>query len=264
MLSNERKLWLPQGKNQVLGLGVQNSIKDGHPTADREAELKAMIEQFSTRPTRKTLWTLCCNSLVVGQQFAIACFLLAANRVGTKEKEQEKQQLLWEHLASLLPVSIILFSILRCSETISLSPDMMKIWAEDAILLPAMLSLLAAGLSTLTDSYSADTVLALALGGLLVHLLCCDYSYANGRIVSAHSTPRNGHGRRPFLGGTFSLNAALFSTTLLASRLSSNSAVYVFTSTSVIVFVFFPAARHSLSKQPHAPYGTFFWGMVML
>lgn len=250
MLSNERKLWLPQGKNQSLG--VQNSISDHH-LADREAELRAMIEKFSTKPPHKSLWTLFCNSLVVGQEFALACLLLAGHRVGTKEKEEEQQQLLRKQLASLLPVSVILFSILKCRETNSPSPEMMKAWAKDAILRPAILSLLAAGLKALTASYSSDTVHALALGGMVVHLLCCDYSYANGLIVSAHSTPGNYHGQR----GTFSLNAALFSTTLLASRLSSNSAVYLFTSASVMVFVFYPAARHSISKQPHAPYGTF-------
>jgi hypothetical protein len=44
--------------------------------------------------------------------------------------------------------------------------------------------------------------------------------------------------------------------TLLASRLSSNATVYVFVSTSVILFAFYPAARHTIAvTQPHASHG---------
>jgi phosphatidylinositol glycan class C protein len=117
----------------------------------------------------------------------------------------------------------------------------------EALLLAGILRLLSSVLRTLTASYSSDTVYALAISGMLVHLLACDYSYANG------------HGRKKaaFAGGVMSLNASLFSTTLLASRLSSNATVYVFVSTSVILFAFYPAARHTIAvTQPHASNGT--------
>jgi hypothetical protein len=81
---------------------------------------------------------------------------------------------------------------------------------------------------------------------MLVHLLACDYSYANG-----HSRTK-----AAFAGGVMSLNASLFSTTLLASRLSSNATVYLFVSASVILFAFYPAARHIIAvTQPHASQG---------
>ena len=57
--------------------------------------------------------------------------------------------------------------------------------------------------------------------------------------------------RPTFQGGTVSLNAAFFFTTLLASRLSSNATVYVFVSSAIILFAFFPAARHAISHHPH-------------
>jgi phosphatidylinositol glycan class C protein len=106
-------------------------------------------------------------------------------------------------------------------------------------------------LRTLTASYSSDTVNALAIGGMVVHLLACDYSYALGiskKKVSDGSNKRQA-GRPTFSGGTVSLNAALFSTTLLASRLPTNVVSYAFISSAVILFAFYPAARHAIAKK---------------
>mmetsp|Transcript_6680 Transcript_6680/g.14610 ORF Transcript_6680/g.14610 Transcript_6680/m.14610 type:complete len:231 (+) Transcript_6680:468-1160(+) len=123
--------------------------------------------------------------------------------------------------------------------------------ATDAVLLAAILRFLSSVLRTLTASYSSDTVNALAIGGMVVHLLACDYSYALGisqKKVSDGSNKRQA-GRPTFSGGTVSLNAALFSTTLLASRLPTNAVSYSFISSSVVLFAFYPAARHAIAKK---------------
>ena len=113
---------------------------------------------------------------------------------------------------------------------------------KDAFLLAGLLRLISSVLRTLTASYSSDTVHALAIGGMFIHLLACDFNYANGRGREKTSSSS-------FQGGTVSLNAALLSTTLLASRLSSNSTVYVFVTLSVVLFCFYPAARHAISQR---------------
>jgi phosphatidylinositol glycan class C protein len=88
---------------------------------------------------------------------------------------------------------------------------------------------------------------------MAVHVLACDYAYALG-----HQSQRQGvdaaeegrpTGRPNFLGGTVSLNAALFSTTLLASRLDSDVSSYAFISSAVVLFAFYPAARHAIARK---------------
>lgn len=54
--------------------------------------------------------------------------------------------------------------------------------------------------------------------------------------------------KRPsFLGGTVSLNAALFSTTLLVSRLHSSLSAYFFVSISIVMFAFYPTTRNAVA-----------------
>jgi hypothetical protein len=54
--------------------------------------------------------------------------------------------------------------------------------------------------------------------------------------------------KRPaFEGGTLSLTAAFFATTLLASRLDNNVTVYIFVSSSVVLFALYPAARNQVA-----------------
>ncbi len=146
---------------------------------------------------------------------------------------------------------------------------------SDGALLAALLRLLSGAMRSLTASYSADTVYALAVCGMSVHLLACDYAYANGgggTIVAddddgggvagdgapasaSASTSAPGedaadrHPRPPFLGGTVSLNAAFFSTVLLSSRVRSDVASYAFVSLVVTLFAFYPASRHNIAGR---------------
>ena len=164
---------------------------------------------------------------------------------------------------------------------------------SDGVLLAVLLRLLAGVLRSLTASYSADTVHALATCGMAIHLLACDYGYANGRRrgggvggVEAHSSRDDDdgdvdddddyddatnssssgaagadvvqhHPRPPFLGGTVSLNAAFFSTVLLASRINSNATSYAFVSSVVTLFAFYPSSRHNIAiNYPNAIRGS--------
>jgi phosphatidylinositol glycan class C protein len=134
----------------------------------------------------------------------------------------------WRQVAPVAVLPLILIFIFDREQT---TPEKR---ACDALLLAGMLRLVSSVLRTLTASYSSDTVYALSIAGMVVHLLACDYRYANGQV-------------RKKSAGVVSLNASLFSMTLLASRLSSNATVYVFVSTSVILFAFYPAARHAIA-----------------
>ncbi len=122
---------------------------------------------------------------------------------------------------------------------------------SDGLLLAALLRFISGVLRTLTASFSADTVFALAIGGMVIHLLTCDYKYANGMVgdEEGKSTAKEIHPRPAFLGGTVSLNAVFFSTALLVSRIKSNVTSFVFVLSVVTLFAFYPASRHRIARR---------------
>lgn len=88
----------------------------------------------------------------------------------------------------------------------------------------------------------------------MVHLFLVDYDYANGgwdpspAIEANYSESEKNPQPVPFRGGALALNASLLSTTLLASRLSSDISAFLLLLYSVLMFGLYPAARHDLSK----------------
>ena len=226
------------------------------------------------RPPPRELMDIINNSMVVGQEFVLASLFLARHRDAIEEWESHTSTTKYgesKQILSMAAVALVAMFILYNSQTPS-DQKMQSISAKgkrkrmlvrvsDAIILAAILRFLASVLRTLTASYSSDTVNALAIGGMVVHLLACDYSYALGISTKGSdgdggdeqwgsgSTRRLHTGRPTFSGGTVSLNAALFSTTLLASRLPTNAMSYAFISSAVILFAFYPAARHAIAAR---------------
>ena len=222
------------------------------------------------RPPPRELMDIINNAMVVGQEFVLASLFLARHRDAIEEWEShttkygESKQMLSMVVVALVAVFISYNSQtssdqkMRCISAKGKRKHIL-VRVSDAIILAAILRFLASVLRTLTASYSSDTVNALAIGGMVVHLLACDYSYALGISTKGNdgdggdgqrgSTRRLHTGRPTFSGGTVSLNAALFSTTLLASRLPTNAMSYAFISSSVILFAFYPAARHAIAAR---------------
>lgn len=219
----------------------------------KEETIDDLLERFSSKPPQQSLWTLGRSTWVVAQEFSLSCLLLACHRfLAMKQDVEETTQ---ENTAYTVfidswgPVTSLAVAVVVSIVLFYQRPRM------DALLLAGILRLLSAVLKTLTASYSSDTVGALAVGGMLVHLLTCDYGYANGSTTNIKQSPSSSR-RATFRGGTVSLNAVLVSTTLLASRLESNATVYLFVSSSVILFAFYPAVRHSMSDSSSSSMGT--------
>jgi hypothetical protein len=222
------------------------------------------------RPPPRDLADIFNNSMVVGQEFVLACLFLARHRDAVEEWETRTTKK-GESKQIILSMAAIAFSAILILYNSESSPGKEKrvinakkrrrrmlVRASDAIILAAILRFLASVLRTLTASYSSDTVNALAIGGMVVHLLACDYSYALGIASKGNDTSlleSSGSlhclhvGRPTFLGGTISLNAALFSTTLLASRLPTTVMSYAFISSGVVLFAFYPLARHAIAAR---------------
>mmetsp|Transcript_28032 Transcript_28032/g.42958 ORF Transcript_28032/g.42958 Transcript_28032/m.42958 type:complete len:363 (-) Transcript_28032:145-1233(-) len=134
----------------------------------------------------------------------------------------------------------------------------------DAVLIAGILRFLSSVLRTLTASYSSDTVTALAIGGMCLHVMTVDYNYANGISDKARLLFEGGNidKLRPhFLGGTVSINCVFFSAALLASRLPSDADSYMFFMWTVVLFAYFPEARYMIA---HMRIRALFSSMVML
>lgn len=220
------------------------------------------------RPQPRDLIDVVNNGMVVGEEFVLTCLFLARHRDAIDQggmhatQYGELKQVL-SYMAAVLLVAVLIYynseSLSDKENRVTNAKKRRKrllVRASDAIILAAILRFLASVLRTLTASYSSDTVNALAMGGMVVHLLTCDYSYALGTATKGDNggddelgLSRSQVGRPTFLGGTVSLNAALFSTTLLASRLPTNVMSYAFISSAVMLFAFYPAARHAIAAN---------------
>jgi cell division protein ZapA (FtsZ GTPase activity inhibitor) len=252
-------------------------------SSDNPESFQAIFQHFSSRPAPHSLRTLCSNALVVGQEFSLACFLLARHRVALEEEERQKlstgygnvdrailalqqQRVDQSTLAMLLALLVAVIYSARSNKNNNSSntpvqqdrTQKVKQRMTDAFLLAVLLRFVASVLRTLTASYSSDTVQALAIAGMIVHVLACDYSYANGKPgsvagrLSGMVQQQQQQQRRPiFRGGTISLNASLFSTTLIVSRLSSNVTAYFFVTLAIVAFCFYPATRHAIAATYH-------------
>lgn len=106
--------------------------------------------------------------------------------------------------------------------------------SKGGTLLFLILLVLTPMLRTLTKDTSCDTIWALSSMLFLVNLLFHDYTMT--RVADL---------RYP---DSVSLNAAMFASVLLASRLSSNLHVFSLTSLAVQLFALFPIIRRSLRK----------------
>ncbi|DBA00840.1 TPA: hypothetical protein N0F65_008483 [Lagenidium giganteum] len=102
------------------------------------------------------------------------------------------------------------------------------------LLFGATLLILSPVLRTLTKSYADDTIWALASFLAFVHIVSHDYTYVNSGI-----------GR---FSGTISLNAAIFTAVLLASRLQSNEHVFALILLSIEIFAIFPIVQREVKQ----------------
>jgi len=203
------------------------------------------------------------DSLVIGQEICICTLLFCFHRIlmngeGNRNYYLYKCSTREEHYLGIFTSFTILLIIFYSEESSSSKriytfarKKRLKFKSRllDSLLLAGILRLLSALIRTLTASYSSDTVTNLALTGVIVHIVTCDYVYANGHCC-LDKYPVNVLKKKSFfLGGTISLNASLFSTTLLSSRLESNLNAFLFVLNSLVAFAFYPASRHVISSK---------------
>lgn len=237
-----RRLWLEPGEKVSHSLDSRR----GSQTYDE------VFEKCAVRPEPIPLLYFIRRSLVVGQEIILTVLFLSCHRTASNVSTN----LALDAVASRLQPSLVLVWLALFLVVLNNKPSdsdasqtrktKVRHRAADGIFMAVVLRFLAAVLRTLTASYSSDTVHALAISSFVVHLLACDYSYANGQ-VDTPTAPVDKTKRPAFQGGTLSLTAAFFGTTLLASRFDSNLVVFIFVSSSVVLFALYPAARYQVS-----------------
>lgn len=301
-----RCLWREESTTTSADDLTNHQSNDSNNNITEEEEtFESIRRQFVYRPVHRTFRSICSTSVVVVQEFALTSFLLARHRLVawmekdglqrrhameyTEKRELQQQQWYMDASTCVLYGALVLTVVYsavargdRDNERHFSNAAIHGMPAQDrrtkaiqrsfdAALLAVLLRFSAAVLQSLTASYSSDTVQTLSFIGMLIHLIFCDYSYANGRDSTFAKSQVDGDSARlqmptsfwtsarpPFQGGTVSLNAAFFATTLLVSRLRSGQSVYAFVSLSVVLFSFYPSTRHTISaKFPSSHHGTF-------
>ena len=232
--SEKRCLWKPQQ--------FENS------TEEDSTAYGDVFRAYSSKPKPKSFFRLCANSLIVVQELALSSYFLARHRMAVLPATPTSD--LHLNYSNAAIISALFLAIFYGTRSDPSKQQNRRVKAKqrgfDFLLLAVLLRFLASVLRTLTASYSSDTVQSLAWAGMVLHVAACDYNYANGIgsdiILQQQQRP-------PFSGGTVALNAALFSTTLLNSRLSSNSGAYLFSSLAVVLFAFYSSTRHAISAS---------------
>lgn len=103
------------------------------------------------------------------------------------------------------------------------------------VLLGVYMRIAAPVLRTLTSSFSGDTIHALAITFSSIHLTFHDYAYVNSETET--------------FAGTLSLNAAMFTAIILASRLNNIELVVALLFLAVICFSLFPSTARIVKKR---------------
>jgi phosphatidylinositol glycan class C protein len=303
--SNNNSRHLPPHKNNRATITTTTTTTS---TSTTQANI---FEQFASRPTPRSFVIFAANSLVFFQEFVLTCYMLAGHRAVTRWQKaddeavvaamqyqetttkhrhndnHEENGALHDNVDDIdhrLKLSLGLVWLALCIsmfQTRLATQSHYKVEHRmiDFLWMGLCLRFLAAVLKTLTASYSSDTVYALAVASLVLHLFTCDYDYASGmmlhnshdadggdidaiddshpvddgtRNTASHSNQCRRPKRPKFKGGTTSLTSAFFATTLLSSRLESTLSVYLFVCSSVVLFALFPAARHLVAVKAKA------------
>mmetsp|Transcript_3609 Transcript_3609/g.7894 ORF Transcript_3609/g.7894 Transcript_3609/m.7894 type:complete len:359 (+) Transcript_3609:161-1237(+) len=283
-INYNRRLWLsPEEFSGLTCYAMASTVDDCKSRNERTSTTQdthdTIFEQFSSKPEPHSLVFFLSNTVVLVQEFVLTCFLLAGHRAARVEeldyiRRQQNGIPIDGTIRSgrlLTSLGLIWFTLVVAvvqNRFANSKRYRVRHRFTDFLLMAILLRFLSAVLKTLTASYSSDTVYALSTASLLLHLLTCDYDYANGlkgddvdidgdacsdrgtpSLSKACSSSSKNPERPTFKGGMISLTSAFFATTLLASRFETNIFVYIFVCSSVILFALYPAARHLVAVK---------------
>ncbi|KAJ8584325.1 phosphatidylinositol N-acetylglucosaminyltransferase [Rhizopogon salebrosus TDB-379] len=208
------------------------------PFPDNYIHPRSFLSSLRRNPNFKpyTYWPLvllCCS---ITQHLA-TIFTFLAVFVRLKERWLDSRVLLWVSIISFFG-GYALCEILSHSNTVHGVPSRSKTIKSSLLVFLALMGL-SPVLRTLTAATSSDSIWALSACLFLLNALLADYSTLK---PVPHSQER--------LTSVLSMNAAISSSVVLASRLPDDLAVFSLVLFAVQLFALFPIMRHRLQVAP--------------
>lgn len=187
-----KKLWAYSEINSP------NAFDQSHESG-REESYESILRKYSTSPLPKSYFQLVANALVVVQETALTSYLGAryrlellsvsvvtdshgaATNLTAADPSPRSENITYSNFCMLSGLAVAIYYSMR-SDPSQQQPrkDKARQRMLDSLLLAVLLRFGASVLRSCTASYSSDTVHVLTGTGFLLHVLACDYTYANG------------------------------------------------------------------------------------
>ncbi|KAI0961543.1 hypothetical protein AcV7_000619 [Taiwanofungus camphoratus] len=181
-----------------------------------------------------TYWYLVIASCAISQHLA-TIFTFLAIFVHLNERRLDPRILVWASVGGFV-VGFLVWELLDCQSTISRNVNSNRAkTVKSSILVFLALMSLSPVLRTLTAATSSDSIWALSASLFTLNALLADYT----------ALKHGGH-HRERLSSVLSMNAAISSSVVLASRLSDDLSVFAVMLFSVQLFALFPMLRRRL------------------
>ncbi|OAX42984.1 phosphatidylinositol N-acetylglucosaminyltransferase [Rhizopogon vinicolor AM-OR11-026] len=218
--------------------GWKKVLWERQPFPDNYIHPHSFLSSLRRNPNFKpyTYWPLVLLSCPITQHLA-TIFTFLAVFVRLKERWLDARVLLWVSIASFFG-GYALCEILSYSNTVNGVPSRSKTIKSSLLVFLALMGL-SPVLRTLTAATSSDSIWALSACLFLLNALLADYSTLK---PAPHSQER--------LTSVLSMNAAISSSVVLASRLPDDLAVFSLVLFAVQLFALFPIMRHRLQVAP--------------
>ncbi|KAG2159879.1 phosphatidylinositol N-acetylglucosaminyltransferase subunit C [Suillus bovinus] len=233
--------------------GWNKVLWERQPFPDNYIHPHSFLSSLRRNPNFKpyTYWPLVLLCCAITQHLA-TIFTFLAVFVRLKERWLDARVLLWLSIVSFFG-GYALYEILSCS-----NPVRGTFTRSNAIKSSLLVFLALMGLSpvlrTLTAATSSDSIWALSACLFLLNALLADYSsmkpVQQERWISATLTLLSILIFRCRLSSVLSMNAAISSSVVLASRLPDDLAVFALVLFAVQLFALFPILRHQLQVTP--------------
>nr|GMD80094.1 phosphatidylinositol N-acetylglucosaminyltransferase subunit C-like [Ipomoea batatas] len=233
----------PKWRKVAFG-GMQPGFDDNHTD---ESFLEDMI--MNANVVKRDLLKVILDSVSISQYICTVCLVVLVCTY-TLESSLNENSLL------VLNVSLLGLGFF----TLLLTADMLSFNLLSYVLKISFfitgLYMLSPIYHTLTRSISSDSIWALTVSLLIIHLFLHNYS---GSIVKAPGTLEN-----PTLTSNISLNVSVVASLLIASRLPSRLQVFAIVLFSLQVFLFAPLVAYCVKKYSFRLHLCFSFGLMVL
>ncbi|KAG1757552.1 phosphatidylinositol N-acetylglucosaminyltransferase subunit C [Suillus lakei] len=217
--------------------GWNKVLWERQPFPDNYIHPHSFLSSLRRNPNFKpyTYWPLVLLCCAITQHLA-TIFTFLAVFVRLKERWLDARVLLWVSIVSFFG-GYALCEILSCSNPVRGASTRSNTIKSSLLVFLALMGL-SPVLRTLTAATSSDSIWALSACLFLLNALLADYS----SMKPSHLPCR--------LTSVLSMNAAISSSVVLASRLPDDLAVFALVLFAVQLFALFPILRHRLQVTP--------------